>query len=282
MEESCVIPEIETHPVFYFTARYKGNNLYCVELMWSRRDGKGLDNYSDLKVLAGYEEIPIVNDCIFIATDENGNIIEPSVTVTERDGVKIVARGSERTEKTLTYQCEKGWYQISGSWNDSFDAVAELLDWFWEHPLDFTQYPKNAGDNYTNSTLSETPDAFSDYLPDFASFGFVEESSYVSLKNGTPVRLEAHYVAHVEAEKVKNQEYYDEEGFTQMHWCVFKEPTVYDYDGCLGDIDSLTKEQITDYLESTDNKLVFTQNDMLIIVYPDDASEAWELIKSLQ
>ena len=226
--------------------------------------------------------MPIIEDCIFVETDKNGKILEPSVTVTERDGVEIIARGSEKTEKTLTYQTENGWYQISGSWNDSFDAVAVLLDWFWEHPIDFTQYPKDAGDNHTASTLDEMPDAFKEYLPDFASYGFVEEGTTLVLKNGVPVHFEGHYVAHVDAEKVKNQEYYDEEGYTLMHWCVLAEPTVYDYDGCLGDIDSLTKEQVTDILDNADNKLVFTQGDALIIVYPDNADEVWELIESLQ
>lgn len=283
LEQNNIIPTIDTHPLFDFAARYNSDgSLYCVELLWSRRNADGLKDYSDLKVVAGYEEVPIINDVIFIRLDENGNVLEPEVTVTERDGIQIVARGSEDMDKTLTYQTENGWYQISGSWNDSYEAVVELLDWFWEHPIDFNQYPMSAGDNVTVTSLAETPDAFHDYLPSFSEFGFVEESTTVVAKNGVPVRFEGHYVGHVDAEKVQSQEYYDMDGFTTMHWCVFAEPDVYDLEGNIGDIHSLTKEQITQILSKEDNKVKFMQDGLLVIVYPSDVDEAWELIESVK
>ena len=283
LEANGVIPVIATHPEFTFAVRYHSDgSVYCVELLWCRRNEEGLKDYSDLKVVAGYEEVPFINDCIGIGVDDKGHVIEPSVTVTERDGVRIVARGGTRIEKSLTYQTENGWYQISGSWNDSYDAVVELLDWFWEHPIDFTQFPMNAGDNYTDATLAEAPDAFREYLPDFSEFGFVEEAAYVSLKNGNPVHFEGHYVAHADAEKVKNQEYDDIEGHTKMHWCILAEPDVYALEGNLGNINSLTREQVIHILENEDNKLKFMQDDLLTIVYPDNAEEAWTLIASLQ
>ena len=64
--------------------------------------------------------------------------------------------------------------------------------------------------------------------------------------------------------------------------CIFAEPDVYDLDGCLGDLSTLTQGQITHILEQEDNKVKFMQDDLLIIVYPDDAAEAWALIESLQ
>lgn len=281
-EENGVIPIIETHPQFTLAARYNDDgSLYCVELLWCRRSIGGLKEYSDLKVIAGYEEVPIINDCIVIEVDENGNVLEPAVTVTERDGIQIVARGRENTEKTLTFKTENGWYQISGSWNDSYEPVVELLDWFWENPIDFEMFSMADGDKYTHTSLSETPDAFVDYLPDFLSFGFIEETTSISLKNGIPVRFEGHYVAHADEELVKSQDYYDVEGYTKMHWCIFAEPDIYDLDGCLGDLNTLTQEQITHILENEDNKVKFMQDDLLIIVYPDDAAEAWTLIESL-
>lgn len=283
LEANGTIPTIASHPLFTLAARYnKDGSVYCVELLWCRRSTDGLEDYSDLKVVAGYEEIPFINDCIVIELDESGHVLEPAVTVTERNGVQIVARGREDAEKTLTFQTENGWYQISGSWNDSYDAVVELLDWFWEHPIDFTQFPMNAGDNYTDATLAEAPDAFREYLPDFSEFGFVEEAAYVSLKNGNPVHFEGHYVAHADAEKVKNQEYDDIEGHTKMHWCILAEPDVYALEGNLGNINSLTREQVIHILENEDNKLKFMQDDLLTIVYPDNAEEAWTLIASLQ
>ena len=281
-EENGVIPIIETHPQFTLAARYNDDgSLYCVELLWCRRSIGGVKDYSDLKVIAGYEEVPIINDCIVIEVDENGNVLEPAVTVTERDGIQIVARGRENTEKTLTFKTENGWYQISGSWNDSYEPIVELLDWFWENPIDFELFSMADGDEYTHTSLSETPDAFADYLPDFLSFGFIEETTSISLKNGIPIRFEGHYVAHADEELVKSQDYYDVEGYTKIHWCIFAEPDVYDLDGCLGDINTLTQEQITHILENEDNKVKFMQDDLLIIVYPDDAAEAWTLIESL-
>ena len=36
--------------------------------------------------------------------------------------------------------------------------------------------------------------------------------------------------------------------YTTMHWCILGEPDIYDLDGCLGDIYSLTKEQVINIL----------------------------------
>lgn len=282
LEESGAIPVIETHPQFTLTAYYnKDGSLYCVELLWGRRSIDGTKEYSDLKVIAGYDEVQVINDCIVIEMDEKGDIIEPAVTVTEREGVQIVARGRENTEKTLTFRNENGWYQVSGSWNDSYEPVAELLDWFWENPLDFELFSMADGDNYTYTSLSETMNAFGEYLPDFASFGFVEEGTIVILKNGIPVQFEGHYVAHADEELVKKQAYYNIEGHTKMHWCIYAEPDVYDLAGCLGDISTLNREKIAHILENEDNKVKFMQDDLLIIVYPDNADEVWALIESL-
>ena len=282
LETEGVIPVIDTHPLFYLDARYLADSsLYCAELTWSRR-GNGLENYSDLKVLAGPDEVQLIEDCIFIELDEQGHVMEPAVTVTERDGVQIVARGRADTEKTLTWQTEQGWYQVSGSWNDDYAPVAALLDWFWEHPLDLTQFPMAAGDEYTTAPLSEVPEAFREVLPDFEAFGIVEESTVLVLKNGVPVTFEGHYVAHVDEKAVEDQTFYDVEGCTTMHWCVFAEPDVYDLEGCLGDIGTLTQGQVTHVLTKEDNKVKFMQDGLLIIVYPDDADEAWALIDSLR
>lgn len=283
-ETEGIIPIIDTHPLFNFIVNYNNDaSVYSIEIVWYRRDlNGGLENYSDLKVLAGIEEVEIINDCITIEMDEEGNILEPAVTVTERDGINIIARGSEKREKTLTFQNDNGWYQISGSWNDDYEPVVALLDWFWTHPIDFDQFIMDEGDNYTHTSLDESPDAFRDYLPDFSSFGFIEENTTVSLKNGVPESFEGHYVAHVPEDKVKNHEYYDVEGFTTMHWCITRNPDVYDLEGNLGDINDLTKEQVISILENGENKIKFIQERHLVIIYPKDPQELWLLIESLQ
>lgn len=58
------------------------------------------------------------------------------MTVTERDGIEITAQGGEDQNKTLTFQYDGLWYQISCSKNDSYESLEELLEWFWKHPLD--------------------------------------------------------------------------------------------------------------------------------------------------
>ena len=146
LEEAGVIPVIDDHPeVSFFTKYNEDGSLQYVWLWWMRRDEQGLENYSDLRVLSGPRPVEIIEDCILIELDEDGNVIEPTVTVTERDGVSIVAEGRDGIEKTLTFQTEHGWYQISGSWNDDFEPVVALLDWFWDHPIDYTQFAMEKG-----------------------------------------------------------------------------------------------------------------------------------------
>lgn len=138
LEEGSVLPPMDTYPMFTLQANYNADgSLYSLVMSWHRRDQTGTDNYSDLTVMAGYDEVPVITDCIAVEIDEEGNVLEPAVTVTERDGIRIIAQGKEGRDKTLTFQTENGWYRISGSWNDSFDSVAGLLDWFWEHPVSF-------------------------------------------------------------------------------------------------------------------------------------------------
>ena len=146
LEEAGVIPVIDDHPeVSFFTKYNEDGSLQYVWLWWMRRDELGLENYSDLRVLSGPRPVEIIEDCILIELDEDGNVIEPTVTVTERDGVSIVAEGHEGIEKTLTFQTEHGWYQISGSWNDDFEPVVALLDWFWAHPIDYGAFARENG-----------------------------------------------------------------------------------------------------------------------------------------
>lgn len=270
MEADGVIPVIDTHPLFTCGVHYNADgSIYSVELSWNRRGD--LADYSDLKITAGYQEVPRIQDCIAIELDEDGNVVEPTVTVTERDGVLIVAEGSENREKTVTFQNDSGWYQITGSWNDGYEPVVMLLDWLWEHPLDFTRFPMDAGDAYTLCSLAGYPGAFSAYLPDFAAFGFIEEETWLTLKNGVPVRFEGHYAADSDGALVSDA----------IHWCLETEPDIYDLQDCIGELDQLTEQAVTDVL-AEESHISFTWDGYCVTVYPKSAQEAWALIASLQ
>ena len=121
LEAEGVIPRMENHPLLYCGAHYNADgSFYSIEFVWSRRGT--MDDYSDLKVTAGYQEVPALEDCIYVETDGEGNILEPAVTVTERDGVQIVAEGRENRNKSLTFEMDSGWYRIEGSFNDGYAA----------------------------------------------------------------------------------------------------------------------------------------------------------------
>lgn len=269
LEAEGVIPRMENHPLLYCGAHYNADgSFYSIEFVWSRRGT--MDDYSDLKVTAGYQEVPALEDYIYVETDGEGNILEPAVTVTERDGVQIVAEGRENRNKSLTFETDSGWYRIEGSFNDGYAAVAELLDWVWEHPIDFARFPIEAGDAYDYVPLADCPDAFSEYLPDFAAFGFTELETHVTLKNGAPVALEGHYTTES-----------GEEGAERMHWCITAEPDYYDLERAIGTLEALTEAQVYDAL-AEGSSIAFLQGGCCVIVFPQEAAEAWALIASLQ
>lgn len=288
LESENVIPVMDTHPLFFAEAHYNSDgSLIRVVLSWHRRDADGLENYSDLTVTAGYEEVSQVDDCIAIELDDKGNIVEPGVTVTERDGIRIVAVGSEDQKKTITFQNDNGWYQIEGSWNDRYEDMVELLDWFWEHPIEFSRFSMDAGDQYTSSSLLKMPDTFSAYLPNFQTHGFIYETSEILLKNGEPVSLEAHYVSNATKEQVMNSEYkVGENGCTTVHWCIETNPDVYEIESCIGELEELTREQILSLKPAdditTETKVKFMQDGNVITVYASDIHQAWKLIESIR
>lgn len=277
LEAEQVIPPMKEHPIFACAAHYnEDGSLYNLVFSWHR---EGAD-YSDLKITAAEQPAEEPSDCILVEVDENGKPIETKPTITERDGVKISSEGKDGQEKTMTFQNDSGWYQISASWNDSFEDLEQLLDWVWDHPVDLTRFPMEAGDVYRSCTLAEQPDAFSDYLPDFAGYGFKEVSAHLELKNDTPVRFEGCYVDHMDKALTEIEEYYDAGGYTLI-WCFETEPNVYDLQSSAGELKDLTKKQVLGILEQ-ENSITFTWDGFCTTVYPQEAEEAWVLIQSLQ
>lgn len=276
LEAEEVIPRMEEYRNFYCSASYnEDGSLYNITFSWHRRD----EMYSDLSFIASYREAAEIEDCIVIELDEQGNVITPAVTVTEREGILIVAEGNENRNKTVTFQNDQGWYQIKGSFNDSYEPLIELLDWLWEHPVDFSRFTMEAGDTITWAQLPEHPHAFAGYIPDFAAYGFTEEWHTLTLKNGVPFHFEANYVAHADAAKVQESAYYDTEGWTNIHWCIDTEQDYYILRESLGELRDLTEQAVTAAIEN-DHKLVFTWDGYMIQIFSNTPQELWQVLQS--
>lgn len=277
MEADNIIPEMPEHPLFSCTARYnEDDSIYSVSFSWHQRG----ESYSDLTIVAGYQEIESIEDCIAVEIDENGNIVSPSVTVTERDGIRITAKGSINSRKTLTFRNETAWYQIIGSWGDSYESMAELLDWVWEHPIEFDLFTIDKGAEIINSDLEAYPGAFAEYIPDFQAFGYFLGDNSLRLKDGIPYRYEGHYYTGIDEAKVEDGSYLFEEGWSEIHWCIDTEPDYYDLQDCLGDISGLSLQLIADTLTEKSH-ISFMLEDCFIKVYGEDANEVWAVVESL-
>lgn len=273
LEAEGAIPQMENHPLFNCVAGYnEDGSIYSVTLSWHCRDGEKLEYYSDLTITAGYQEVEMIEDCCVVEVDENGNIVPDAVTVTERDGVQIIAEGNENRNKTLTFQNEHGWYQIEGSWNDSYEDVVYLLDWIWEHPLDFSRFAMENGDTLEGSNLDEMPYAFQAYIPDFEAFGYVRNENYVTLKNGEPYRFEGHWLKDNVEQGVGAE--------VEIHWCIDTDPDYYDRQEILGELTELTEGMIRDTLEKSSN-VAFMWDGCFIKVYTKSAQELWTMLESL-
>lgn len=283
LETEGIIPVVETHPWFECSAHYnEDGSLYSLELGWHLRG----DDYSDLTITAGYQEVPQITDCVIVVIDEKGNILEPSVTVTERDGIQIVAEGRPGQGKTLTFQSDTGWYQIKASWNDSYESMVMLLDWLWEHPIDFDRFSMDAGDKYDtlyeneslteisdylyeNGSLTETSEAFAAHIPDLAALGYETEAQWLTLKNGDPVYFEGSYYS---------------ANIPSLSWSINAEPDYYDRERVVGELADLTYELVAE-IRSQEHNIYFTWDGYIIAIYISDigtAEDLWKVIESAQ
>lgn len=283
-EDNNVIPLMDNQYDFTAKANYNSDgSLYSIELIWHQ--DSTYEQYSHLTVTVANEEVPRLLDCVEVEIDENGNIIEPGVTVTERDGVQIVAVGNENREKFVTFRNATGWYQITGSWNDSYESTIGLVDWFWDHPIEFSNFKMENGDIIVGSDLLEHPEAFSEYLPKLAEEGFVYDLSSIELKNGEPEYLEVHYLSNVTPEQVENGDYIvGEGGCERVHWCIDANPSKNALNG-VTKIEDLSKDEIMSLKTvdevTTETKIRFIQGKCLVTIYTSDVESAWKLIETI-
>lgn len=281
LEAEGVLPAMPDYPDQYFWAGYNSDgSLYKVLFLWQQRDQNGVHYYSNLHLTAAPKERHEVSDVITVRVDENGNPLPADVTVTERDGVRIIAEGGEQEEKTLTWQTEEGWYQIGGSWNDSYEDVVALLDWFWEHPLcldRFTEPPEGA---ILTVSRSEQPDAFREQVPDFTSLGYETQTERINMwicgdgsKPGSVYRL--HPVCF---EGVYTR------GDTVVRWTVSQSADADAWKNCLGRPEEITEEKVKEAISRNGSFNLFFDAPCMATLSIENgtAADAWEIVQSLQ
>ena len=275
-EADEILPQMEDRTEYDFCAEYNGDgSLYKLTFLWMRRGDNA--EYSDLTLTAAPKEPHEVN-CCAVAEGVGGGHVPPYVTVTERDGVLIYAKGRENHEKTLTWQTEAGWYEIRGSFNDSYENTAALLDWFWEHPLDLALFADPPEGSMIFSTRAEHPEAFRNQIPDFEALGYAAESELVNLGEHwgetVPVWFEGVY----------------SRGDVRIRWSISLGADRDAWDACLGRPGEFTEDQLTEALKDRDFVNIFFDRTKVpplpsmatAKLENGSAADLWEVIKSLE
>ena len=271
-EADGVLPLMPDHPEQFFFAGYQGDgSLYKVSFCWMRR-GETNEDYSTLTLTAAPKELHEVSDVVYVRTDEKGNVIPADVTVTVRDGISITAEGSEEEEKTLTWQTEQAWYQLSGSWNDSYEDMVALLDWFWQYPLDLSRFDTLAEESMVVADRAEQPDAFREQVPDFTSLGYETETEQIYLwpqeGESRPVGLEGVYTR----------------GDIRVRWTVSVSADADAWAACLGSPGDVTEAQVREAMAKGNafNLFFGTPCMATLTVENGTGADAWEIVQTLQ
>lgn len=263
LEAEAVIPSLPDYPLFHCAAQYlEDGSLYSLVFSWQRYDDPDTaqEEYGLLTVTVAPQPIQQPQDALSVTVDEEGNEIPPTQTVTLREGIQIFGQGGSRQEKTLTYETDQGWYQITGSWNDTPQDMAMLLDWFWDHPVDLTQFPMEEGSTFAYThDLTEVPEVFQPCCPDFASFGYYIVSEWMTLKDNVPYSFDGIYAAHVSQEDAKNSTYQSTPGYAEIQLYLSTEPNAYEKAAAIGTLEALTQEDFLAALDADSTVAFFHQ-----------------------
>lgn len=273
LEKEGVLPVMPNHTEHSFQANYNGDgSLYKVTFLWMHRGEHSLDEYSDLTFIASPKELHEVSDEIVVQIDQDGNAIPADVTVTERDGILIFAEGKERERKTITWQTEQGWYQIIGSWNDSYEDIVALLDWFWAHPLSLTRFDTPDVGTIVFSNRAEQPDVFWEQIPDFTALGYTVESERVNmgLWDGIliPIWFDGVYTR----------------GEARVRWTISIGADADAWNACLGRPKEVTEEAVNEAITQKQWLNLFFDSPCMATLTMEQgtSADAWEIIQALQ
>lgn len=286
LEAEGAIPLMKDHPEFTCEVHYnKDKSVYNVEWIWSARDEEQ-DIYSDLEIMAAPEEITepsVYAEQYDYSLDDEGNIVDTHATVTERDGIRITANGGTAGNKALTFQNSTGWYQVSGSWGDSVEDVKKLLDWVWEHPVDFERFPMEEGDDYEYFSFNldepeeeagkapekepQIPREFLAYIPDFEALGYHTAAIDYTLKNGEAFAFYGTYEA-------KDR--------PQLSWSIETEPDYYSKEGILGSLQSISRKRLEQAVREEESLLLSWDGYCIQIFISSDGKpeDVWRVIEA--
>lgn len=272
LEAEGVLPEMPEHGEHSFYAAYNGDgSLYKVECWWMRRREGSLEGYSDLRLIAAPRELHEISDLVIVEVDENGAPLSPNVTATVRDGVTIYAEGRADRPKTLTWETAQGWYQLSGSFKDSYEDLVALLDWFWAHPFSLDRFDTPPEGSFVFSDREQQPEAFRAEIPDFAALGYAPETELVNLvlREGSlvPVWFDGTYTR----------------GETRIRWTVSTGADADAWEACLGRPREVTEKELAEALaENGYANLFFDLPCMATLrVETGTSADAWEILQSL-
>ncbi|MCR5427863.1 MAG: hypothetical protein K6F16_02575 [Lachnospiraceae bacterium] len=283
-EAEGIIPTIADHPEQNFSASYNGDgSLYKVVFTWMKRGGS-IAEYSDLTLIAAPKELHEISDVIYIAVDAEGKELPPYVTETVRDGISILAEGAEYENKTLTWQTDKGWYRICGSFKDSYESMVGMLDWFWEHPFDRERFSAPPEGKVIYSTRVEYPDAFASCIPDLAALGYTAESEKVNMGMLTDTSFPAYLIEESGNPSPIWFEGVYTRGDTRIRWTADTGADADAWAECIGRVREITEEKLTEALLQKDHVNIFFNMPCMVTLTLESgsAADAWEIVQSMK
>ena len=279
LEAEGVIPDMPEHPLFSAQGEYmEDGSLYAARLSWHRRGS--MDDYSDLTVIAAPQPVREASDVVVV--DENGLPLSDAVTVTVRDGISVEAALEPGGGKYLTWERDGVWTRVAGSWNDSYEDVVALLDWFWDHPIDLSRFGMYRGSVITWIGADELPPEAAACVPDLEALGYLLTDGNGALENGSFLWFEGAYAAGL----APGQVLYGYEGpeIRRIWWRVDARPDAYELAEAEYELSELTEETVRSAFEASQH-ITFRWNGYCVRLYlgsdtPD--GEAWRILSAIR
>lgn len=237
LEEEGDIPSIDSAWDFTCYAWYdSGSTPKSLSMRWEWYE------VSDQIANMNTEEIgvQIAGRSNFISPE---SYIRLNRTVVRRDGAEITVLGQMDSQKFFVFQKDGAWHLIRATAGVPQEMLLQVLDHFFQHPADFRNFSKEAGDIYEWAELETCPEAFAGYYPQQKDSELVPPlaGAEVLLLNGEPVRIQCVY----DSDTVTG---------TLLQWTVYKEtpdnqPDPISRLRAAGDLHDFSQESVSWYFQ---------------------------------